>query len=281
MLREFVDQTIATIAKGAWRDAIVLLPTVFFFTVGPATAVGLNDTGVTTCADASGATVSCTAATAVQGQDARYGRDAAAGTGALTKVGGGASGFDFTKISNGTASVPGTVLPPSAALGTGPNDWGCTYDNTTGLMWEVKTASGLRNSSYEYSWYSSNSATNGGGLGTSGYGTCLTTGRCDTEKFVQDVNALGMCGRTDWRLPSLRELTSLVRLSGNPMIDSAYFPNTSSYGYWTGSTDVQNSSKAWFVSFSASSTYPRFATSSKTIQWIYEGVVVRLVRTGI
>ena len=104
-------------------------------------AAGLNDTGVTTCADASGATVSCTAATAVQGQDARYGRDAAAGTGALTKVGGGANGFDFTKISNGTANVPGVVLPATAALGTAASDWGCTYDNTTGLMWEVKGTS--------------------------------------------------------------------------------------------------------------------------------------------
>lgn len=109
------------------RAASVWAAALFFS--GSMAAAGLNDTGFTTCADAAGATVSCTAASAVQGQDARYGRDAAAGTSALTKVGGGANGFDFTKISNA-----GTVLPATAPLGTVPGEWGCTFDNTTGLM---------------------------------------------------------------------------------------------------------------------------------------------------
>ena len=236
------------------------------FGVPFAVAAGLNDTGFTTCADASGATVSCTAATAVQGQDARYGRDAAAGTGALTKVGGGANGFDFTKISNA-----GAVLPSTAPLGTGNADWGCTYDNTSGLMWEVKTTSGLRSQSYTYSWYNSNASTNGGGFGTASNGTCATAGRCDTEKFVQDVNAVGMCGHSDWRMPTFRELHGLVRLGVSPTIDGGYFPNTVSNSFWSGSPVASDSSFAWFVYFNVGYSGNYYRSSS---------YYVRLVRVG-
>jgi hypothetical protein len=67
-------------------------------------------------------------------QDCRYGRDAAAAAGVLTKTGGGAKGFDYTKIANN-----GTTLGAGAALGNAPTDWACTKDNITGLTWEVKT----------------------------------------------------------------------------------------------------------------------------------------------
>ena len=236
--------TIAFSALRALRALRMVAALGGVFGAACAVAAGLNDTGVTTCADASGATVSCTAATAVQGQDARYGRDAAAGTGALTKVGGGANGFDFTKISNA-----GAVLPSTAPLGTGAGEWGCTYDNTTGLMWEVKTTSGLRNTTNSYSWYSSNATINGGGVGFSSGGSCGITGRCDTEKFTQDVNAAGMCGHNDWRMPTLRELIGLTRfeIHGNFLLDGSYFPNPDGLYTWSGSPDTNNPNNAWFV----------------------------------
>ena len=238
-----------------WRASVSLVFTASLlaataFTASAATAAGLNDTGFTTCADAAGATVSCTAASAVQGQDARYGRDAAAGTSALTKVGGGANGFDFTKISNA-----GAVLPATAPLGTAAGEWGCTYDNTTGLMWEVKTTSGLRKSGYYYTWYSTNSATNGGGVGIADGGSCFALGRCDTEKFVQDVNAATMCGHGDWRMPTFRELQGLVRLGLSPTIDTSYFPNTVPDYFSSGSPDAGSSSYAWYVHFGNVNSY--------------------------
>ena len=240
---------------------------------------GLNDTGFTTCTDAAGATVSCTAASAVPGQDARYGRDAAAGTSALTKVGGGANGFDFTKIrNNGVVSPP---LPATAPLGTAPGDWGCTYDNTTGLMWEVKTTSGLRNSGNSYTWYSANSATNGGGVGTANGGSCFANGRCDTEKFTQDVNATNMCGHNDWRMPTVRELSGLLRLGAmEPKIDTGYFPNTSSgdsYVYWSGSPNQAFPNIVWWVEFlyGQSLAGPGFNSSQSSTP-----AKVRLVRSG-
>ena len=122
----------------------------------------------------------------------------------LPKVGAGGKGFDFSKISNN-----GAVLPASATLGTDPNDWACTYDNHTGLMWEVKTTSGLRSQSHTYTWYDS-VHNYGGNPGTASGGTCQTTGRCDTEKFTADVNAAGLCGKTDWRMPTHQELYNLA-----------------------------------------------------------------------
>ena len=249
MVAEFSLRT----RRGLWvLPLVAALAGVFGWSC--AVAAGLNDTGVTTCADASGATVSCTAATAVQGQDARYGRDAAAATGALTKVGGGANGFDFTKISNSSAAnVPGVVLAATAALGTGASDWGCTYDNTTGLMWEVKLLSGLRNASHTYSWYNTNGFTNGDFVGYPSYpgSSCFQVGRCDTEKFVQDVNAVGMCGHTDWRMPTFRELQNLVRLNVQLSIDGAYFPNLTlaQAHYWSGSPVAGAPAFAWSVDF--------------------------------
>jgi hypothetical protein len=239
------------------------------FTATPAIAAGLNDTGVTACADAAGATVSCTAPTAVPGQDARYGRDAAAGTSALTKVGNGANGFDFTKISNA-----GATLPAIAPLGTAAGEWGCTRDNVTGLMWEVKTGAGLRSLDLAYSWYDGNPATNGGGVGFASSGTsgCGINGRCDTEKFVRDVNATNMCGHSDWRMPSVRELQGLVKLGLNPTIDPSYFPNTYARSLWTGSPVASSSADAWTAYFGTGQYYISYGKGS------FLGV--RLVRTA-
>lgn len=274
-----------------WRASVSLAFTASFlvaaaFTSSTATAAGLNDTGFTTCADAAGATVSCTAASAVQGQDARYGRDAAAGTSALTKVGGGANGFDFTKISNGNGTNPGAILPATAPLGTAAGEWGCTYDNTTGLMWEVKTTSGLRNSGLLYSWYSSNAATNGGIAGVENGGYCFTPGRCDTEKFVQDVNATNMCGHADWRVPTVRELLGIVRLGATPAIDTAYFPNTivqitggNTYpvSFWT-ATPIVSSSSIATIYFGNGNQYP-FPPSGAFGS--FARPTLRLVRSGL
>ncbi len=216
----------------------------------------LNDTGIDFCRDhATGAntpvtsTTTCTAAQG--GQDARYGRDPAAQRGAMTKVGGGSKGFDFTKIANN-----GTVLPASATLGSNLTDWACTYDNNTGLMWEVKTTSGLRSRSHSYTWYDSHNY--GGNLGTASGGICQTTGRCDTEKFVADVNATNLCGHNDWRMPTVDELSNLADIGiayPGPTIDATYFPNTPTSNFWSGSPHAGASDGAWFVSFNFGGDY--------------------------
>lgn len=124
---------------------------------GVGLAASLNDTGHTTCHDATGAVISCKAAPAAD--DARFGRDAASGAGFLKKEGGGLAGFDFTKVANDQ-----TDLPPQATLGKGANNWACTRDNVTGLVWEVKSTdpNDLRYYGNSFTWYETNAAENGG-----------------------------------------------------------------------------------------------------------------------
>lgn len=266
-------------------------------------ATPLNDTGIDFCRDlATGADTSVTPGVTCQplpahgAQDARYGRDAAAVKGILPKVGGSAgsvsgnpNGFDFTKISNG-----GAVLPANASLGGGANDWACTYDNNTGLMWEVKVDSPthLRHKAHTYTWYDSvHSYDYGPGMeDTLGDGgVCQTDGRCDIEKFVADVNATGLCGHADWRMPTIQELNTIVDQGRErPAIDPVYFPNTPETVFWSstpyagpllpapGSTDRPS---AWGVHFYNGHDVTAYLVKSFAYT-PYLASPVRLVRAG-
>src|SRR5258708_18054719 len=89
-------------------------------------AANLYDTGQTQCYDGNGTTISCTVAPAAD--DGRYGRDAAAAAGVLTKIGAGVAGFDFTKIANN-----GSTLPASAVLRTCATACACPLVTITRL----------------------------------------------------------------------------------------------------------------------------------------------------
>ena len=138
---------------------------------------------------------------------------------------------------------------PLAASAT---EWICVRDNVTGLIWEVKTTDGgLRDSNNNYTWYNLNSATNGGLAGTQNGGIC-TGSDCDTHAFVQAVNTQGLCGASDWRLPTVNELHSITHLGRNsPAIDTGFFPNTPPSIFWSASPYAGSSDHAWDVSFIA------------------------------
>jgi len=234
----------------------------------PALAGPLNDTGIDFCRNGTNdvpvtGAASCPASAGTQ--DGRIGRDAAAVGGALTKTGAGSKGFDFTKIANS-----GTSLAASAILGTAATDWACTLDNNTGLMWEVKTTSGLRSQSNTYTWYDS-VHNYGGNAGWASGGSCATAGRCDTEKYATDVNAAGLCGHSDWRLPKLGELQSLVDFGivgggSAATIDASYFPNTPASGtaafYWSATPDASTVRWAWYVAFNFGSSFNTTAANT-------------------
>lgn len=214
-------------------------------------AAGLNDTGQTTCYDDTQA-VTPEPSTHPR-QDCTMGRDAAAAAGVLTKVGGGSKGFDYTKIAN-----DGRELPADAVLGAaGASDWACTRDNLTGRIWEVKTDDGgLRDRDWTYTWYDDihpdNNGGNPGSLGSDTCGATLSNGQCNTQAYVAAVNAVGLCGFNDWRMPTSDELQGLVD-SGipypGPVVDSAYFPNTVGDWYWSSSVWAYSLRSAWYVDF--------------------------------
>jgi hypothetical protein len=216
----------------------------------------LNDTGITACGDvASQNNLDCSTLRQQDGlewsaaQDAWQGRDRLAIQGLLKKVGGGAAGFDFTKL-----NVNGRALLASAST------WACVRDNVTSLIWEEKTDDGgWRDKDWAYSWFNLDSASNGGDPGAKGeLWQCglSPTMRCNTQNYVNRANKDALCGYTDWRLPTVVELQSIVDFSrSNPTIDTNYFKNTPSGWYWTASPVALYAGSAWFVDFNDGGYY--------------------------
>ncbi|CAK0753687.1 exported hypothetical protein [Gammaproteobacteria bacterium] len=226
--------------------------------VGAAVSVvhGLNDTGITTCSNSYQDGLVCPVSNFPR-QDAEVGRDAT-----HNDDSDGHAGFSFTKL-----DASGNSLPASAS------DWSCVKDNVTGLIWEVKTNDGgLRDKDNSYSWYNPDSTTNGGAVGYQNYGSCTGGIHCDTYSFVQAVNAAGLCGHNDWRMPLVDELSGITDLSRySPAIDTSFFPNTNASYFWSGSPVAGYSDYAWGVSFFLGDGY-----------WLYrnDANAVRLVRGG-
>lgn len=78
--------------------------------------------------------------------------------------------------------------------------------------------------------------------------------------------------QTDWRLPNINELRSIVELRCcDPAINLSLFPNTSIYSVWSGSPIANYSYHAWSVYFG--SGYDGYSFRSYNLH-------VRLVRGG-
>lgn len=125
-------------------------------------------------------------------------------------------------------------------------------DNVTGLNWDVKTEDGgLRDVENTYTWYNPDASTNGGSAGTLNGGTCTGGIACDTQGFKDAVNAQGLCGTSDWRLPDPRELMSIVLNARNdPAIDRGWFPSYPPVSlFWSSSPDADGPGQAWSVDF--------------------------------
>jgi pimeloyl-ACP methyl ester carboxylesterase len=234
----------------------------------------LNDTGIDWCASATTNNQICPRAGFAE-QDGDFGRDARARAGQLVKIGSGDAGFDYSKISNS-----GHSLPASAALGSGSNDWGCTRDNVSGLIWEVKLndATSLRHMDHTYSWYNTDAAVNGGRSGTlSTAVTCNSTlSNCNTSAFVAAVNTQGMCGAGNWRMPTQEELLGIVHLGRfNPSIDPTYFPNTSididAIDVWSGRSAASYPPGAWAVDFKYGSLEVNDKSYDSGIRLVHDG----------
>ncbi len=89
-------------------------------------------------------------------------------------------------------------------------------DNNTGLMWQQT-------------------------IPTSTYTWANAVSYCENLEYA---------GYTDWRLPTPKELQTIVDNSKyNPAIDTSYFPGTPSSNFWSSSTYVTGTGHAWRVNF--------------------------------
>ncbi|MBD3789674.1 MAG: DUF1566 domain-containing protein [Campylobacterales bacterium] len=69
------------------------------------------------------------------------------------------------------------------------------------------------------------------------------------QAAIDHCEALTLGGHSDWRLPNINELKSIIdRTKINPAIVSG-FANTSSDFYWSSTTLADNSDNAWHVYF--------------------------------
>jgi len=201
-------------------------------TLGTATATGtilnddaggINDTGITKWGNASSNTLTTTQA-AFPVQDADVGRDANA---SLNSASDGRVGFSFTKLDSA-----GTALANQAAT-YGSTPWDCLKDNVTGLMW--------KRCSEGQSW--------SGTTCTGAAATYIWQGALQQAETLN--NGSGFAGYTNWRVPNLKELNSIVEEQcRTPIINAALFPTTTSNIYWSASPEAGTTDSAWGVKFS-------------------------------
>lgn len=226
----------------------------------------LDDTGVTTCATASAAGLPCNAAAAgtdlYPRQDGENGRDRTTPGDAD-----GRAGFSFRKLDAGGAPLPDQSLPYATV------PWACLEDRVTGLTWEVKSSDGgLRDQKWRFTWYATGGLRRQGtSSGMINGGTCSGGAGCDTAAYAAAVNAAGLCGKHDWRVPERAELLSLVDYgaAAAPLVDAAFLPDAAAEPWWSATPNWTGN--AWTVDF---------ATGASHVERTDIAHAVRLVRGG-
>jgi hypothetical protein len=128
-----------------------------------------------------------------------------------------------------------TISPPSYtkldawgnALDDSAPSWCMVKDNVTGFIWENKTDDGsIHDKDNIYTWDDAQGV------------------------FIKNLNDNCFGGFSDWRLPTIKELSSIVnRGTYNPAVNTAYFPHTMSSAYWSPTTSASQSDNAWYVYF--------------------------------
>jgi hypothetical protein len=107
------------------------------------------------------------------------------------------------------------VAPPSPRFQVNGD---CVTDTLTGLMWakNANLPNGTR------TWY----------------------------QAVDDCNNLNLCGYTDWRLPNVNELESLINANepnSATWLNGQGFTNVQADGYWSSTTGASNPAYAWII----------------------------------
>ncbi|MCD4718777.1 MAG: DUF1566 domain-containing protein [Desulfobacula sp.] len=147
----------------------------------------------------------------------------------------------YTKLGSG-----GVELSDTATVADG---WIMTRDNVTGLIWEIKTNdSSIHDRDDTYTWY-------------------------NTVNFIAAVNNGNFGGFSGWRMPTVKELSTIVNSEiYNPAINKVFFPYTVSSDYWSSTTYANNSGHAWLVYFGRGGVGSHYPKSSS--------YYVRAVRGG-
>jgi hypothetical protein len=185
----------------------------------------LNDTGVTSCATSESERPGlCSAQDHQSGRDAERARLNRLTTDADLKRD---FGFDYTRICNNgqpDGSGSGCQLGAAPVPGAVADQWGCTRDNATGLVWLIRDVP-------------------------------VVTYRAQEIPNTIPANLNRSCDLTDWALPTAAELASLIhsgRATSDPALNVSYLPNLGDpdkQRFWT-ATQVRGANNV-YVDFSS------------------------------
>lgn len=145
---------------------------------------------------------------------------------------------------------------PGAMILTSNGDGTISDENTT-LMWEVK---GLSDGSPDLS--NPNDPDN-------------TYSWSELPAFISLLNSSSYGGYSDWRLPTVKELETILDLSisePGPTTNTTLFPHCRAGSYWTFDLDIDNPAMAWALDFS---------NTLDNITAITDKLYVRAVRGGM
>ncbi|MGR0482879.1 MAG: Lcl C-terminal domain-containing protein [Candidatus Electronema sp. V4] len=149
--------------------------------------------------------------------------------------------------------TPDSILASTSDSQLLDNGDGTVTDSKTGLMWK-QCLEGV-----------------GGALCDAGLPSNFTWQEALKQPIIVNSGG-GFAGYTDWRLPNIRELVSIVEEQCyNPAINMNRFPNTPNSYVWSGSPYADSQDLAWHVLSSYGGSYYSNRISSFS---------VRLVRGG-
>ncbi len=138
--------------------------------------------------------------------------------------------FSFNVMSQTCYTSSMTATTPTSEFTI--NDDGTVTHIRTNLIWKV--------CSEGQTWANGDCTT----------GTITTHNWQGALQIPQNLNALGYADYTDWRLPNIKELKSIVeRQCYSPAINKTIFPSTASSYYWSSSPFADLSRNAWIVHF--------------------------------
>ena len=133
------------------------------------------------------------------------------------------------------------------------NEDGTITDNNTGLMWK-KCISGIQGASCTE-------------------GVMEELNLENAKQACSDLNTSPDAPYTNWRIPNIEELISILDLSrSNPSINSTFFPNNPFDWFWSTTKKTSDLSCVWGVEYGFSGLYDDYSTESGS--WI----ITRCVR---
>jgi hypothetical protein len=133
----------------------------------------------------------------------------------------------FAKVCNnglmaGTGAG-GQACPARPVQGPRANDWGCTLDRSTFLLWEVKTLTGLTAFNSRFSNVDNLVA------GQLGNGQSATpnqiNGKTNSIGYTNDINNARLCSHIGWVRPTLAQLQNVATPGISPQLPVAFFPD--------------------------------------------------------